>query len=82
MRSLHETLADPQLEGRAVLQRADGFTGFGDTARVPVSATTWAEDGPEIASPPPSHGEHTEEVLSELGFSAEEVRSLREQGVV
>ena len=82
VRSLHETLADPQLEGRAVLQRADGFTGFGDTARVPVSATTWAEDGPEITSPPPSHGEHTEEVLSELGFSAEEVRSLREQGVV
>ena len=82
VRSLDETLGDPQLEGRAVLQRAERFGGFGDAARVPVSATTWAEDGPEIRSPPPALGEHTGAILAELGFSADAVRSLREQGVV
>ena len=82
VRSLHETLADPQIEGRAVLQRAEGFTGFRDTARVPVSAATWSEDGPEITSPPPSHGEHTDAILEELGYSAAEVAVLRERSVV
>ncbi|MEM7218493.1 MAG: CoA transferase [Pseudomonadota bacterium] len=31
---------------------------------------------------PPLHGEHTAEVLAELGYSAEELARLREQGVV
>ncbi len=82
VRSLDETLADPQLARRAVLQRAEGFEGFGGSARVPVSAATWAEDGPEITSPPPVHGEHTDTILAELGFSADDVASLRERGVV
>ena len=58
------------------------FAGFRPGARVSVSATTWAEDGPEVTSPPPVHGEHTEAILGELGFSGEEVTSLRERGVV
>ena len=82
VRALDETLADPQLDGRAVLQRAHRFAGFRPGARVAVSATTWAEDGPEVTSPPPAHGEHTEAILGELGFSADEVTSLRERGVV
>lgn len=82
VRSLDETLADPQFAHRAVLQRAEGFEGFGDSARVPVSAATWAEDGPELRSPPPAHGQHTDTILAELGFSADDVASLRERGVV
>ena len=82
VRSLDEALADPQLEGRAALQRAEGFAGFGSAARVPVSAATWSEDGPEIRSPPPSHGEHSDAILGELGYSVAEVADLRERGVV
>ena len=35
-----------------------------------------------IRRPPPLLGEHTEEVLSELGYSAEKVAELRAQGVI
>lgn len=32
--------------------------------------------------PPPAHGEHTEELLAELGYGEEEVRQLRESRIV
>lgn len=35
-----------------------------------------------IRRPPPMHGEHTTEVLTELGYSAESQRELRDQGIV
>ncbi|MDI2032745.1 CoA transferase [Saccharopolyspora sp. TS4A08] len=34
------------------------------------------------ATPPPTLGEHTDELLAELGYSAEEITSLREGGAV
>jgi succinate--hydroxymethylglutarate CoA-transferase len=37
---------------------------------------------PSIRSAPPTLGQHTQEVLLELGYSQQEVDSLREQGVV
>jgi crotonobetainyl-CoA:carnitine CoA-transferase CaiB-like acyl-CoA transferase len=35
-----------------------------------------SEDGPGVDRPPPAYGEHTEEVLASLGFSAEERRAI------
>ncbi|WIY01189.1 CaiB/BaiF CoA-transferase family protein [Amycolatopsis mongoliensis] len=37
---------------------------------------------PELRTPPPELGEHTDAVLSELGYSAEKIAELREAGVV
>ena len=82
VRTLDEALADPQLEGRAVLQTAKGFPGLDGRVRAPVTATTWADDGPEIASPPPAHGQHTESILEELGFPPQNVAVLRADGVI
>jgi crotonobetainyl-CoA:carnitine CoA-transferase CaiB-like acyl-CoA transferase len=36
-----------------------------------------SEDGPDVSDPPPLHGQHTEEVLSSLGFSEEQRRAIR-----
>jgi formyl-CoA transferase/CoA:oxalate CoA-transferase len=35
-----------------------------------------------ITSPPPPLGEHTDEVLSGLGYTREQVMALRKEGVV
>lgn len=37
---------------------------------------------PSIRTAPPTLGQHTDEVLQELGFSGEEITSLRSEGVV
>ncbi len=35
-----------------------------------------------IRRPPPTHGQHTDEILRELGYSAEEIKALRKDGAV
>ena len=37
---------------------------------------------PRICSPAPEHGQHTGEVLGELGFAVDEIEALRAEGVV
>ncbi|MCY4502426.1 MAG: CoA transferase, partial [Alphaproteobacteria bacterium] len=39
-------------------------------------------DGPGTARPPPEHGAHSDEILSEIGYSAGEIGELRAEGVV
>ena len=46
------------------------------------SAAYQFEDGPEIISAPPGFSEHSEEILSSLGYSDEEIEQLREEGVI
>lgn len=36
----------------------------------------------QVSSPPPTLGQHTEEVLAALGYTSEAIRSLREEGVI
>jgi len=43
----------------------------------------FSEAKPSIRTPPPTLGQHTDEVLTEmLGMSSDEVQSLRSSGVV
>ncbi|HET7182006.1 MAG TPA: CoA transferase, partial [Candidatus Limnocylindrales bacterium] len=35
-----------------------------------------------VRTPPPLLGEHTDEILGELGYSATEIRSLHDSGIV
>ena len=37
---------------------------------------------PGICSAAPEHGQHTDEILAELGYSAEDIARLRRDGVV
>jgi crotonobetainyl-CoA:carnitine CoA-transferase CaiB-like acyl-CoA transferase len=68
VRTMGEAIADPQLATRGVIHRhakADGVEGsFG----VPLAAFKFAHGGPRIDSPPPSIGQHNDEILAELGY--------------
>ena len=80
VRQLHEALADPQLEHRGVLHKHAEVPGVGKPMAVPLAAFKFAHGGPSIERPPARLGEHTEEVLSAVGYSAGEIAALRKEG--
>ena len=82
VRDLHETLQDPQLKHRGLLHRHDNVPGVGKPMTVPVAAFKFAHDGPSIKRPPALMGEHTDEVLKSVGYSAEQIAAMRKSGAV
>jgi crotonobetainyl-CoA:carnitine CoA-transferase CaiB-like acyl-CoA transferase len=70
-----EAARHEQTEALGILQDLDGRQSLG----LPLAA-----DGERVLhrSPPPRLGEHTAEVLSEAGYSEEEVAELAADGVV
>jgi formyl-CoA transferase len=70
-----QALADVQAQHRAMVRTIAGIPLVGSPVRI---------DGERADSelPPPALGEHTDEVLRELGLGAEAIRGLREQRVV
>jgi crotonobetainyl-CoA:carnitine CoA-transferase CaiB-like acyl-CoA transferase len=78
---LGETLADPQVKARNLLEEVDYP---GASKPVPIASTPVRLDG-EGAGPlrrAPALGEHTDEVLSEIGFTKDEIASFRTEGVI
>jgi crotonobetainyl-CoA:carnitine CoA-transferase CaiB-like acyl-CoA transferase len=80
VREYDEVLADPQVAAnQSVLEYEDPSAG-----RVRLLAHPVLYDGevPPLTRRPPVPGEHTEEVLRELGYDAAQVEALRENGSV
>ena len=50
--------------------------------RVPNSPLKLTETPPSVRRPPPLLGQHNEEILAELGYTPEQMRRLREKGVI
>ncbi|HXV11090.1 MAG TPA: CaiB/BaiF CoA-transferase family protein [Burkholderiales bacterium] len=82
VRELPEALKDPQLTYRAVLHRHENVPGVEKPVTVPLAAFKFAHDGPSIERPPARVGEHTDEVLASVGYSAAEIAALRQSGSI
>lgn len=78
---LDEVLADAQVNSRKLLEEIEYP---GGTKPVPIAATpVRLSETPAVGSRrAPALGEHTDEVLSEVGFSAEEIATFRKSGAV
>jgi formyl-CoA transferase len=68
-------LRDPQVQAREMVQAIEGVKLLGPVAK--LSATP-----ARIQSVPPLLGQHTDEILRELGYSPHDVDVLHNQGVV
>ncbi|MEM7055959.1 MAG: CaiB/BaiF CoA-transferase family protein [Pseudomonadota bacterium] len=82
VRTLGEALASDQVASRAVLGKEVHADVPNAAYRPAVSAFTATQDGPAVDRPPPGLGEHTEDVLRGLGYSADQVDALKRQKVV
>jgi len=69
VRSMGEAIADPQIANRGVIHRHAGGNGVEGSFGVPLAAFTFAHGGPRIDTPPPTLGQHNEEILAELGLA-------------
>lgn len=85
IRSYPEVLQDPQLAHRNIQVDAPVPAGTSGSvgSTVPLIGTAFVanEDGPEVFGAPPTLGEHSDMVLTEVGYSMQEVQAMRDDGV-
>ena len=77
-----QALALPQIRQRGLLKTFDKVPGIDKPVTVARSGFKLSGGDPEVDLPPPVLGEHTDEVLRSVGFSAGEIEGFRRQGVV
>ncbi len=82
VRTMGEALADPQLGSRGILHKHEGAPGVPGSFTVPVAAFKFAHGGPQVDRPPPMFGQHNDEILKELGYSADQIASFRSAKVI
>ena len=77
--SIHEIVRHPQLEHRDVLQTVDSRYG---PLRVVGAGFQLEHGSPRLDREPPLIGEHTDEILKEAGYGADEIERLRRDGTI
>lgn len=80
--SIPEVVADVQVKHRATVQPLDTPVGLEGPFSGVNLGFKLSHDGPEIPRPPPAVGQHSDEILGELGYSADAVGRLRSNGIV
>jgi crotonobetainyl-CoA:carnitine CoA-transferase CaiB-like acyl-CoA transferase len=80
--SVPEVLEQAQVRERKLLRRFELVAGVGRDVQVPRAGFRLADGDPGPTSPPPQLGEHTDEVLREIGCSTEEIARLRADGAI
>jgi crotonobetainyl-CoA:carnitine CoA-transferase CaiB-like acyl-CoA transferase len=80
--SVPEALANAQIAERGALITIDDVPGVERPITVSRSGFKLTGGDPDVTSPPPRLGQHTEEVLKSLGYSGEAIAKLRAEGAI
>ncbi len=78
--SLEDALNAAQIRHRQTIGRVSA-AGIGDLKLFNLTAKLEKTEG-RVRQPPPRLSEHTEEVLTGIGYTTEQIRELRNQGIV
>jgi formyl-CoA transferase/CoA:oxalate CoA-transferase len=78
--TVDQALAHPQVVARDMVLTTEHPTA--GTLRMPGSPLKLSRHSTSVRRPPPLLGEHTDEVLGELGYSADDIGALHRDGVV
>ena len=81
IREFPAVVADPQLQHRGVFADMPSPVNA-ETLRLIQSGFINSADGPAVGRPAPTLGEHTDEILAELGYDEAAVANLHDIGVV
>jgi crotonobetainyl-CoA:carnitine CoA-transferase CaiB-like acyl-CoA transferase len=79
--NLDEVLADPQVNSRSLLEQVE-YPGGKKPVPIASPPIRLSETPAAACRRAPTLGEHTDEVLGELGFTPEEITALRESNTI
>ena len=80
--SVPDALDTPQVRHRQLLQSFTDMPGLGRSVTLTRAGFKMSKGDPEVTSPPPQLGQHTTEVLREIGFDDSEIARLKSVGAV
>jgi crotonobetainyl-CoA:carnitine CoA-transferase CaiB-like acyl-CoA transferase len=80
--SVPQALDHPQIAGRGMIATFENAPGVGRDIRVVRTGFKLNGEAPAVDSPPPLLGEHTNAILSELGYGSKDIEALAEEKVI
>jgi crotonobetainyl-CoA:carnitine CoA-transferase CaiB-like acyl-CoA transferase len=80
--SVPQALALPQVQQRDFLKTFDKVAGLDGPLTVSRTGFKLSDGNPDVHTPPPRLGEHTEEILRSVGYSAQDIAALRSEGAI
>ncbi|HTK01391.1 MAG TPA: CoA transferase [Bordetella sp.] len=80
--TVEQALAHPQISERGMIASFPDVPGVGREVRVVRTGIKLDGVAPAVDTPPPVLGQHSDELLAQLGYGADEIKRLREQGAI
>lgn len=80
--TIAEVAREPQFAARELVHRHEFVPGVEGPLSVPVAGFKYAHGGPQVKTPPPRVGEHTMQLLRDLGYDEVTIERLRRSGAV
>jgi CoA:oxalate CoA-transferase len=77
-----EALRNPQVQQRQLLQTFAAVDGLHQPLTLTRAGFKMAGADPFVGSPPPRLGEHTVQILHDLGYSDDDIAALRTEGAI